>query len=35
MKRILTNIAADRIEDARAFHTGILGWRLVMDHGRL
>ncbi|WP_027136213.1 VOC family protein [Geminicoccus roseus] len=33
VKRIVANIASDRLEDARSFYGDILGLRLVMDHG--
>jgi catechol 2,3-dioxygenase-like lactoylglutathione lyase family enzyme len=33
VKRIVPNIAANRVEDARAFYSGILGLDLVMDLG--
>lgn len=33
VKRIVANIATDRIEEARAFYGDILGLRPVMDHG--
>ncbi len=33
VKRIVTNIAAQHPEAARAFYTGILGLEAVMDHG--
>jgi catechol 2,3-dioxygenase-like lactoylglutathione lyase family enzyme len=33
VKRIVANIATDRIGDAKAFYADILGLRLVMDHG--
>jgi catechol 2,3-dioxygenase-like lactoylglutathione lyase family enzyme len=33
VKRIVPNIAAERVEDAKAFYGGILGLNLVMDHG--
>lgn len=33
VKRIVTNIATDRIDAARAFYADILGLRLVMDLG--
>jgi catechol 2,3-dioxygenase-like lactoylglutathione lyase family enzyme len=31
--RIVANIATDRIEEAESFYGGILGLRVVMDHG--
>ncbi len=33
VKRIVANIAADRIDDAKAFYTGLLGLHVVMDLG--
>ncbi len=33
VKRIVANIAAGRIEDAKAFYAGLLGLRIVMDLG--
>jgi catechol 2,3-dioxygenase-like lactoylglutathione lyase family enzyme len=33
VKRIVPNIAANRVEDAKAFYSEILGLELVMDHG--
>jgi catechol 2,3-dioxygenase-like lactoylglutathione lyase family enzyme len=33
VKRIVTNIATDRIQDAQAFYGDLLGLRLVMDLG--
>jgi len=33
VRRIVTNIAADRIEDAKAFYGDILGMEIVMDLG--
>jgi catechol 2,3-dioxygenase-like lactoylglutathione lyase family enzyme len=33
VKRIVPNIAAERVADARAFYGGILGLNIVMDHG--
>ena len=33
VKRIVPNIAANRVEDAKAFYGGILGLDLVMDLG--
>jgi catechol 2,3-dioxygenase-like lactoylglutathione lyase family enzyme len=33
VKRIVTNIAADCVRDAEAFYGGVLGMRVVMDHG--
>ncbi|MBN9511525.1 MAG: VOC family protein [Alphaproteobacteria bacterium] len=33
VRRIVTNIAAPRPEDARPFYGGILGLDVVMDHG--
>ena len=33
VKRIVPNIATDRVEDAKAFYCEILGLKLVMDHG--
>jgi catechol 2,3-dioxygenase-like lactoylglutathione lyase family enzyme len=33
VKRIVTNIASDRLEDARGFYGGILGLEIVMDFG--
>jgi catechol 2,3-dioxygenase-like lactoylglutathione lyase family enzyme len=35
VKRIVPNIAAERIGDAKAFYGGILGLKVVMDHGWL
>ena len=32
VKRIVTNIAADRIKDAEAFYSKLLGLNLVMDN---
>jgi catechol 2,3-dioxygenase-like lactoylglutathione lyase family enzyme len=33
VKRIVANIATDRTADAKAFYTGLLGLRIVMDLG--
>ncbi len=33
VKRIVANIAADRVEDARDFYAGILGLHVAMDLG--
>jgi catechol 2,3-dioxygenase-like lactoylglutathione lyase family enzyme len=33
VKRMVTNIATDRVEDAKAFYGDLLGLDLVMDHG--
>jgi catechol 2,3-dioxygenase-like lactoylglutathione lyase family enzyme len=33
VKRIVANIAADRVESAKAFYADVLGLRLVMDLG--
>jgi catechol 2,3-dioxygenase-like lactoylglutathione lyase family enzyme len=33
VKRIVANIAASHVEDAKAFYGDVLGLRLVMDHG--
>ncbi len=33
VRRIVTNIVADRIEDAKAFYADILGMAVVMDLG--
>ncbi|MCB1885917.1 MAG: VOC family protein [Geminicoccaceae bacterium] len=33
VKRIVTNIAAARVADAKAFYGDVLGMRPVMDHG--
>ena len=33
VKRIVANIAAEPVEDAKAFYGGILGLNIVMDHG--
>lgn len=33
VKRIVANIAAEHVGRARDFHAGILGLRVVMDHG--
>jgi len=33
VKRIVPNIAAARVADAKAFYGGILGLNIVMDHG--
>ena len=35
VKRIVANIATDRIRDAEAFYGGVLGLEIVMDHGWL
>jgi catechol 2,3-dioxygenase-like lactoylglutathione lyase family enzyme len=35
VKRIVPNIAAGRVEDAKAFYGDLLGLNLVMDHGWL
>ena len=35
VRRIVPNIAATRLEDAKAFYGGILGLEVVMDHGWL
>jgi catechol 2,3-dioxygenase-like lactoylglutathione lyase family enzyme len=32
VKRIVANIAAKNVEDARAFYSDVLGLDLVMDH---
>ena len=33
VKRIVANIAAEDLSCAQAFYGGVLGLRLVMDHG--
>jgi catechol 2,3-dioxygenase-like lactoylglutathione lyase family enzyme len=33
VKRIVPNVAAERVEAAKAFYGDILGLKLVMDHG--
>jgi catechol 2,3-dioxygenase-like lactoylglutathione lyase family enzyme len=33
VKRIVANVAAKNVEDARAFYGDVLGLDLVMDHG--
>jgi catechol 2,3-dioxygenase-like lactoylglutathione lyase family enzyme len=33
VKRIVANIATERVEDAREFYAGILGLHVVMDLG--
>ena len=33
VKRIVTNIHAERIDDAKAFYGDLLGMDVVMDHG--
>jgi catechol 2,3-dioxygenase-like lactoylglutathione lyase family enzyme len=33
VKRIVPNIAAERVVDAKAFYGDVLGLNLVMDHG--
>jgi catechol 2,3-dioxygenase-like lactoylglutathione lyase family enzyme len=33
VKRIVPNIATQHVDAARAFYEGVLGLRLVMDHG--
>jgi catechol 2,3-dioxygenase-like lactoylglutathione lyase family enzyme len=33
VKRIVPNIAAERVADAKAFYGRILGLKVVMDHG--
>ena len=33
VKRIVTNIAVREVEPAKAFYGGLLGLRVVMDHG--
>ena len=33
VKRIVTNLAADKPESAAAFYRDILGLELLMDHG--
>ncbi len=33
VKRIIANIRADRLEDARRFYADILDMDVVMDHG--
>ncbi len=33
VKRIVANIAADQVDDAKAFYADVLGLHLVMDFG--
>lgn len=33
VKRIVLNVAADRLSDAQAFYGDLLGMEIVMDHG--
>lgn len=33
VKRIVANIAAERVDDAKGFYVDILGLRVIMDHG--
>jgi len=33
VKRIVANIATERVESAKAFYGDLLGMRIVMDHG--
>lgn len=33
VRRIVTNIATDRISDGRKFYSELLGLKVVMDHG--
>lgn len=33
VRRVVANIATDRMEAAKAFYGGLLGMRLAMDHG--
>lgn len=35
VKRIVANIVAERLDRAHAFYGGVLGLRVVMDHGWL
>jgi catechol 2,3-dioxygenase-like lactoylglutathione lyase family enzyme len=33
VKRIVANIATERVDDAKAFYANVLGLHVVMDHG--
>lgn len=33
VKRIVANVPAERVEDAKTFYADVLGLELVMDHG--
>lgn len=33
VKRIVANIATERVDDAKAFYSNVLGLHVVMDHG--